>query len=197
MRFIYVVLAALLMCLPAGAQGQTRSGTKKPAKSSQPNPFLEKVWYGVGPNIGFGAFNGNSTFGLGLSGQAGYMFDDMFSIGPRFNVFYTSAKYVGFKSLNLFDTELGGFLRAKVWRGLFLQGDLSNSWTQVPGNPQTNNTISKYSYQRFNQWVGAGWNSGAGQVGTELSYHYNFAVANDLFAFEAPWEFRFMITWKF
>ncbi len=176
---------------------RAQSLQQKAVTTEQAAPFWDNVWWGIGPNIGFSSNNQSSTFGIGVFGQAGYKFTPMISFGPRMSFFYNSVKYVGYKNLNLFNVELGGFLRAKVWRSIFLQGDLSNTWKEQPGEPTSNNTISKYKTQRFNQWVGGGWNGGNGKIGTEISYHYNIAIANDLDAYEAPWEFRFMITWKF
>jgi len=188
----------LLLFLPAAAWSQHPTAKKGDKKTDAPeNNIWEQCWWGVGPNIGFSSVNGASSFGLGVSGQLGYKFTPALSVGPRINFFYSSVKYSGFKNLNLFDTEAGAFLRGKVWRGIFLQGDLSNSWTQVPGEALPDRTISKISYQRFNQWIGGGWNTGNGQVGSEISYHYNLAVASDINAIEQPWELRFMITWRF
>lgn len=169
------------------------------AKKENKVTLKEKLWYGGSIGLGFGSFNGQSSFGFGLAPMVGYKFWGPFSAGPRLSVFLNSQKYQGYKSVTLFNTELGLFLRAKVFRGFFLQGELSNEWVQEPDQPQPNNTISKRKFTRNNQYLGAGYNfgGGPGTGGSEIGIFYNLAIANDIYAYEQPWDYRFGFTWNF
>lgn len=160
--------------------------------------FGSRLWYGGGLSVGFSAFNNQSAFGIGVAPMVGYKFWGPLSAGPRVAVFFTSQKYPGAKAVGLFDLEAGAFLRCKVYKGFFLQGELSNSWEQEPYE-QIGNRITKRTYQRFNQYLGAGYNfgNGAGGPGSEISIHYNFAVANDLNAYQQPLDYRFTLTYGF
>jgi hypothetical protein len=193
-KSISMILFAGLLLSATGLSAQYRSSKKE--KEQEKSSFKSKLWYGVGANIGFGAFNGNSSFGIGLAPMVGYKFFGPFSIGPRAAVFFTSQKFRGSKAIGLFDTELGVFLRAKVFRGFFVQGELSNSWEQEPALDANNNLI-KSTFQRGNQYLGAGYNWGNGGGGTEISVLYNFALANDLFTSRQPIDYRFAVTWRF
>jgi hypothetical protein len=193
-RFLFSLLLAGMLFQQASAQTVISSSSRN--KKKEASPFASKLWYGAGLNIGFGSFNGSSQFGFGISPMVGYKIIEQISAGPRLSVFYTSTKLPGYKNLNLFDTELGIFLRGKVFRGFFLQGEVSNEWVQQPGD-FVGNTISKDRFQRFNQYVGLGYNWGDGGWGSEISAFYNVAVANDIAGFENPWDYRFTITYRF
>jgi hypothetical protein len=184
------LLTGLVLALAAPVAAQKRSSKKEDP------PFASKLWYGAGVNIGFGSFNGQSQFGLGLSPMVGYKILEPISIGPRVAIFYTSTKFQGYKNLNLFDTEVGAFLRGRIFRGFFLQGELSNEWVQE-ADDIIGQEITKITYQRFNQYIGAGYNFGDGNWGSELGIFYNLAIANDINSFQQPWDYRFAITYRF
>ncbi len=154
--------------------------------------FSSKLWYGGGVNIGFSGSNGYSTFNFGLSPMVGYKITKKLSVGPRlaYDLFYLKVVGSGNIALNSFD--LGAFMRFRVFRGLFLQGELSNQWYQET------DLVSKYSNQRFNQRLGAGYSFGEpGGVSSEISVLFNFKVANDLYTYQNPFEYRFGFTWFF
>lgn len=166
---------------------------EKPEKRG-PTPLRAKLWYGGGVQLGLSSFNGNSVFSFGLSPMVGYKIVEAISIGPRVEMLYSSIKVPGYKALGLFDIDAGIFVRAKVFRGLFFQGELSNAWLQQP----TGNGNEKITNTRFNQRLGAGWNFGSGQGGgSEIGIFYNFAVANDIYSYENPLSYRFGFTWNF
>ncbi|MCC6413678.1 MAG: hypothetical protein IT270_18630 [Saprospiraceae bacterium] len=160
--------------------------------------FKSHLWYGGGVSLGFGASNGGSSFGFGLSPMVGYKIIEQISVGPRLNVYFSSYKEQGYETLNLFNTELGAFLRGRVFRGLFIQGEISNEWGQEPyyaAPPK----YEKVGYQRFNQYLGGGYNfgNGMGGFGSEIGIFYNFAVGSDINSYENPWDYRFVFTWRF
>lgn len=153
-----------------------------------------KLWYGGGVNIGFGGYNGFSSFNFGISPMVGYKLIGQLSAGPRIAYDFTSLKQRGYKSLSLNSFDAGIFVRYRVFRGLFLQGELSNQWFQ----DLDYFSGEKYNDQRVNQRLGAGWNFGEpGGGGSEISVLYNFKVANDINTYLNPIEYRFGFTWKF
>jgi len=170
-----------------------REDPRKTVKD-EPKDFKSRLWYGGGVNIGFGGFNGFSSFNFGLSPMVGYKIIGPLSVGPRIAYDFTSLKQRGFKSLNLHSFDAGVFVRCRAFMGLFFQAELSNQWYQ----DLDDFTGEKYNDRRVNQRLGAGWNFGQpGGTGSEISVLYNFKVANDLNTFLNPIEYRFGFTWKF
>ncbi len=199
------LLLLLLFCLlfasqNAQAQFRVTDSSKKEKKGKkEETPFLDRLWYGGGVNIGFSGFNGSSAFGFGVSPMVGYKFNNWLSAGPRLSIFFTSQKIQGYKAINLFNTEAGVFVRARVFKGFFLQGEVGNQWVQEPYELLPNNTISKITIQRFAQYIGAGYNfsNGEGGPGSEIGIFHNFAIANDINAYQSPWDYRFAFTFRF
>jgi hypothetical protein len=190
-------LTALLFLLLV-QQGFTQRNPDLPKEDEKEHvPFKDRLWYGGNVSLGFSSFNGQSNFGFGLAPMVGYKFLGFLSAGPRVSVFLNSVKVSGYKAATLFNTEAGVFLRAKVFRGFFIQGELSNEWLQQPYIDNTT-TIKKLKYTRGNQYLGAGYNFGNGEGGgSEIGIFYNFAVANDIESIEQPWDYRFGFTWNF
>ena len=163
-------------------------------KKEEPKDFVSRLWYGGGVNIGFGGFNGFTSFNFGISPMVGYKIVGPLSVGPRFAYDFTSLKQRGVRSEVLNSFDLGAFVRCRVFRGLFVQGELSNQWFQ----DFDNFTGDKFNDDRVNQRVGAGWNFGEpGGAGSEISILYNFRLANDINAWQNPMDYRFGFTWKF
>lgn len=168
--------------------------TEQPVEERRPNTLQSRLWYGGGVQLGFSGYNGISVFSFGISPMVGYKIIDQVSVGPRVEITYASLKQSGFKAIGLFDVDAGVFIRGKVYRGFFLQGELSNEWVQqaIAGSND------KISVQRFNQRIGAGWNFGNGQGGgSEIGVFYNFAIASDINSYENPLGYRFGFTWNF
>ncbi len=183
------------------AQSDRNEREKHPEHSErsakEPSKFASRLWYGGSVSLGFGGFNGSSQFGFGISPMVGYKIYGPFSAGPRVSLFYTSYKERGFKALNVFDKEAGIFLRAKVFRGFFLQGELAHEWGNDIYQDFSTGALFKVPNEFDNQRLGAGYNFGDGQVGTELGIFYNLAAANDITNNRDIWEYRFGFTWKF
>ncbi len=196
-----VVLLLLVTQQGFAQRNPDKKAAEEAAKKEARMSLKEKIWFGGSLNLGFQSFGGQSTFGFGVAPMVGYKFWGPFSAGPRLSVFYTSVKFQGFKSLSLFNTELGIFLRAKIFRGFFLQGELANEWIQEPDTnaPIVDNKISKRRFTRGNQYIGAGYNfgGGPGTGGSEIGIFYNLAVGNDLYTTEQPWDYRFGFTYNF
>lgn len=160
-----------------------------------PEGIQSKIWFGGGVNIGFGGFNGYSSFNFGISPMIGYKIIGPLSAGPRLAYDFNSLKQRGYKSINLNSFDLGLFARCRVFRGLFVQGEISNEWYQ---DIDYATPIKKYNDTRTNQRIGAGWNFGQpGGTGSEISILYNFKIANDINTYRNPIEYRFGFTWRF
>ncbi len=193
---------AFLILLSQGALAQRRDRERERPREREepreaveegPKDFKSRLWYGGGVNIGFGGFNGFSSFNFGLSPMVGYKIIGPLSAGPRLAYDFTSLKQRGYKSLNLHSFDAGVFVRCRAFMGLFFQAELSNQWYQG-----LNDFNEKFNDQRVNQRLGAGWNFGQpGGTGSEISVLYNFKVANDLNTYLNPIEYRFGFTWKF
>jgi hypothetical protein len=192
---LLVLLGLMLVSQGAFAQRVQKPGEKKTEHSEkEPSALKSKLWYGGGVQLGFNSFYGSNVFSFGLSPMVGYKIIEQISVGPRVEMTYASVKQSGFKAVSLFDIDAGVFVRVKVFRGLFLQGELSNEWYQEA----LTGSADKYKSQRFNQRLGAGWNFGNGQGGgSEIGVFYNFAIANDVNAYENPLGYRFGFTWNF
>ena len=170
-----------------------RNRDRKEEKEA-PKGLASKLWYGGGINIGFGGFNGFSSFNFGLSPMIGYKIVGPLSAGPRVAYDFNSLKQRGYKSIILNSFDVGAFVRCRVFRGLFVQGELSNEWFQ----DLDYNSGEKFNDTRANQRIGAGWNFGEpGGTGTEITVLYNFKVANDIDTYRNPIEYRFGLTWRF
>ncbi|MEZ4919668.1 MAG: hypothetical protein R2792_11260 [Saprospiraceae bacterium] len=190
MKKIAYFLLLIGLCLSiTPAQAQTNRNPE--------GDFKSNLWYGFGVGIGFSGFNGSSQFGFGVSPMVGYKFLGPLSIGPRASVFYSATKVQGYQTLHTVDTELGAFLRGRVYRGFFLQGEVSTEWLQEPDD-FSGNKITKRTYQRGNQLIGAGYNFGSGgDWSSEISILYNVAAANDIYSNQNPWDYRFSFTYRF
>lgn len=182
------------MAATTDAQAQSRSKQKEDEQT-----FKSRLWYGLGFGLGLNRFNNANVFGLGISPAVGYKIFEPLSIGPRLSPTFTSYKEGGFKAVGLWDVELGLFLRGRLYRGFFVQGEVSNQWREQPvGYDFANRRIIKAGAQRVNQYLGVGYNFGYGQpMGYEIGAFYNFTIANDINAFENPLQYRMNITWRF
>lgn len=195
---LLVLLAGCLTDLSAQSRSKKKKKKKKKEDTEERAPLKDHLWYGGTGQLGFNSFNGGSVFSIGVAPMVGYKIIEQVSIGPKFSVLFNSFKAQGYKSAGLFDLEAGGFVRARVFRGFFLQGELSNEWQQFPifGIPPK---IDKFTQERVNQRAGVGYNWGTGEGGwsSEIGVMYNFAVGNDPNSFQNPFELRFGFTYNF
>lgn len=210
MKHLFISLLCAAILLPAASlSGQTSlaysnvgTGFTVPKDKKKDSAFKDKLWYGGGFNLGFSGgtdvFGRSfSVFGLGLSPMVGYKIIGPLSAGPRLSVFYSSQKYAGIGTFNLFDVELSLFARVRVFRGLFIQGEvgtLSDQYVYLDSFGYGKGTRTRPS-----QYLGVGYNfsNGAGGIGQEIAVMYDFYVGGDINAFENPWQFRFAFTYGF
>jgi hypothetical protein len=193
---IVLCLTLLFFTIPFALEAQrVRKEGEVEKEEKAPASFKSKLWYGGGIQLGFQSYLGYNVFGFGVSPMVGYKLTNHISAGPRVELNFTSIKQPGSKAESLFETDAGVFARVRIFRGLFLQGELSNQWY----SDLDLYTGEKYSATRFNQRLGAGWNFGNGMGGgaSEIGVFYNFAIANELNTYENPLAYRFGFTWNF
>lgn len=202
LRFLFPLLATLTLLFSSlAASGQaplaysaTSAGFSVPKKKKGDSKFTDRLWYGGGLTLGFSGGGGASLFAFGISPMVGYKVVGPLSVGPRLSLLYTSYKIVGVQTFNLLDVELSLFARVKVFKGLFIQGELGTISDQdVDFNNQ------KFTRTRAAQYLGVGYNfsNGAGGVGQEIAIMYDFYIGNDINAFEQPWQYRIAFTYGF
>jgi hypothetical protein len=187
-----LVLGALLgFSLDLAAQSRNKKKKSKKEEFS----IRDRLWYGLGPQFGF------QPFSLGLSPMVGFKVIERISIGPKASLLWIPYKLQGFRTLNLLDTELGGFVRVRAFRGLFLQGEIAQAWTQFPDNPTPANPteLTRRVVSQSNPVIGLGWNfsNGEGGFSQEIGIYYNFRIANDLNSIQPPVSYRFAFTLGF
>ena len=180
-----LISALLLFCGQAFAQKSHKKKKKEP-------DFVSNLWYGGGLLLGFNGINNASIFSLGVSPMVGYKITPAISVGPRVEFILSSYKQIGYQATSLYDFDAGLFARGKVFRGLFIQGEVSHEWYQDIDFSQ-----NKYTIQRFNQRIGGGWNWSNGRAGSEIGIFYNLAIANDFNSYQNPLSYRFGFTWNF
>ncbi|MBK8967642.1 MAG: hypothetical protein R3D58_07875 [Saprospiraceae bacterium] len=168
-------------------------------KDKDSGSFKDRLWYGGGLTLGFSGGSGYSLFAFGLSPMVGYKVVGPLSVGPRLSVLYTSQKFPGIQTFNLFDVELSVFARVKIYRGLFLQGELGSLSDQYIFQDNFNGQLGKGTRTRPAQYVGLGYNfsNGNGGVGQEIAIMYDFYVGNDINSYEQPWQYRLAFTYGF
>ncbi len=168
-------------------------------KDKDGGSFKDRLWYGGGLTLGFQGGSGYSLFAFGLSPMVGYKVVGPLSIGPRLSVLYTSQKFPGIQTFNLFDVELSVFARVKIYRGFFVQGELGSLSDQYVFQDNFNGQLGKGTRTRSAQYVGLGYNfsNGNGGFGQEIAVMYDFYVGNDINSYEQPWQYRIAFTYGF
>jgi hypothetical protein len=160
--------------------------------------FKDRLWYGGGLTLGFSGGSGYSLFAFGISPMVGYKIAGPLSAGPRIAILYTSQKYPGIQTFNMFDVELSLFARVRIFKGLFAQGELGTLSDQYIFQDNLGQ-LGKGTRTRPAQYVGLGYNfsNGNGGVGQEIAIMYDFYIGNDINAFEQPWQYRLAFTYGF
>ncbi|MCC7246758.1 MAG: hypothetical protein IT269_13825 [Saprospiraceae bacterium] len=198
MRFYKFGFLMLLLFAAVSLSAQSRRTPHSREEEPAENPLNQRLWYGGGFQLGFSGFNGGNVFSFGLSPMVGYKVFPKISVGPRVSAVINSIKIPGFKATGLWDIDAGAFVRGRVFQGLFLQGELSNQWyQQTTGYGVPGGKLDKYSLQRSNTRIGAGWNNSQGGWSSEIAVFYNLQVANDVNTYLNPCEYRFGITYRY
>lgn len=201
-------LAILMLCATmAMAQSKSSKSKKKPSASDKKNARKEvkaadesfwttKMWYGADinyPTLAPGFFN------MGLSPRIAYKLTNKISAGIVLKTDYTYYRNIDpsiSKKFESFDYGGGFFARARIFRGLFAQGEYERSVFHFPTAFDYN--LNKYVIEKTSQpyaYLGLGWSSGFGKWQTQIGINRN-VLYNDN-SIRGLWDFKFGITYNF
>ncbi len=173
----------------------------KKSKKPEVHFWKEKMWYGGGFNLGFSSnfYNGlqSNVFGIGISPMMAYKATNWFSIGPRFSLDFTTAKFNdGFQTYryNSVDYGLGLFARMKFLENFFVHLEYSQLNETYTSGVIINGNLEKYREWRDILLAGLGYSSG-GIWAYEIYINYDFL--EDPESFRVPILYRAGITYNF
>lgn len=158
--------------------------------------FGRQLWYGGGVNLGFSGNNGFSQFIFGLSPMVGYKFTDDLSVGPRVSLLYSYFKARTFNgtvdSAQPLSWAVGVFARYKLLPSIFahVEYELEDEAFVI-----VTDKLEVLRQNRSNAYVGAGYNSGDGLWGYEISVLFNLLEDNS--STNVPFIIRAGITYNF
>lgn len=202
--FILVLLAILASVQDGQAQRKRRSSDVD-EYFDESGSWRGRIWYGLGFDLPSftGNGSGNTQFTVGLAPMVGVKIlegNDNLSVGPRVSLTYWYLKLFDFSANDFVASQalsytISGFARYKIIPQLFVHTELEYENRVVnldfsnPGNPEA------IRQTRQNFYVGAGYQSGAGVWGYELSGLYNVnEPSNSPFT---PFNFRVAVNYNF
>lgn len=160
--------------------------------------FTDRLWYGGGINLGISGGQGSSAFGLGLSPMVGYKIAGPLSVGPRVSVMYTHLRAtVGpnrVESANVVTWGAGVFARVKVLPNIFGHVEYEIA-EEAFRDILAFNTLEVIRVRNGNTYIGAGYNTGRGAWGSDITVLYNLTLADD--DPRSPFSIRFGFTYNF
>lgn len=191
-----MIITLILVTVGTLADAQSR---RRPSEGPE---FGDKVWFGVNLNdLRFG----NNTFSFGLTPMAAVEVAPDFSLGAMLKFDYYFEKYrffsgggIKFESL---DFGPAVFARADILEQFFAQVEYERANLERPqvdnaGNwivDQSTNKVLTQRYQQNYVYVGAGYQSGRGNLKTTISIHYN--ILDDFDSVRFPWDYRVGVRW--
>lgn len=209
-RISLLLLIALFM-MPDDADAQRRrkkKKKKKKAKTEQKSErsganFQDKLWYGAGGTLNFGANQLGNEFTIGLSPMVGYKITPWFSAGPRLEGTIATGRYDdgrgGVVKLNAFDYGAGVFTRVKSPFGIYghLEYFVRSDEFYDNGAPDANNKLPTSRESINAAYIGLGYNSqnGFSKWGYEIQLNYNLLAPED--TINLPIDLRFGLTYNF
>ncbi len=188
---ILLVIFIAVFCSLNLVSGQS----KKSKKTKEEKEWVNNLWYGGGINLGFNADNYSSYFVFGISPLAGYRLNSFISVGPRFSLDWTIAKFnTGFNVLkyNSLDYGLGIFTRFKFLENFFAHleySQLNETIGYIDGN-----MLRKERQWRDIALLGLGYNSNS-PFAYEIYINYNFL--EDENSIRVPIIYRAGFTYNF
>ncbi len=223
MKITTLLIACMLLIGIGEAEAQYGKKKKKKKKSDdseyfdESGSFAHKIWYGGGFTLGFSGNSNTSVFNIGISPMVGYKISEMFSIGPRAILSYTTLKVSQndprdlsiarvFRG-NLVSYGGGVFARLKPFQSIFFhtEFELLNEpflyadeiYPFLYSVKETGNKLNTIRQTSNNYYIGAGYHSGggAGGIGYEVLLLYNILEPED--SVNLPIDLRFGFTWNF
>ncbi|MBP6185924.1 MAG: hypothetical protein KA479_13355 [Saprospiraceae bacterium] len=191
----------VVMLLLAGAD----AAMAQPRERPMPKTLKDNLWYGGSFGLGLAGSQGFTQFNLGIFPMVGYKIIPWFSVGPRLGFdynYYKGTSVLGKPaSTNVFSFYGGAFMRAKIYWGVFAQGEYGVDLGKFPEvdqfgrlNVDVNNKVIKRQVTRESGLVGLGYNSG-GKFASEILLLYNLLEPDD--SQFSPWNYRLGFTYNF
>ncbi len=201
-KFVFVIFSLWLLTfafvINADAQNMK---VKKNSKSSKKveKKFSDRLWYGGSLILNYYGQSNYTVFSLGVTPMVGVKLFDEFSIGPRAGFRLDNYRLnTGSKvdKLPLFEFSEGVFARYKFFNVVFAHAEFNFTQFQYV-SPYLSPTgeLQKLNAKTQNAYLGLGYNSGMGQIGTEIYVLYNFLEDKNSVA--QPFDIRFGVTYKF
>ena len=221
---LLVIFSILMIGFSQDADAQRKKKKKKSDVDEyfdDRGGFVDRLWYGGGFNLGGGGTGNFTSFQFGLSPMVGYKITNFLSVGPRISLDFNYLKgntitLAGVQANQAIDggrqaswiTSLSGgvFARAKFTEMLFVHGEFGYQNSKFASSAQVGNQLFlvydestdklvTINDNRNTTLLGLGYNSGAGHIGYEILFLYDFNVAVDDDAL--PFDFRVGFTYKF
>lgn len=190
MKRLSFLLALIFVCSINDAFGQ------RVRENQEESEVESKLWYGA--TIASPSFF-NGTFLMAIEPMIGYKIDPKgnFSVGPKVSLEYISLSRTispNFERISSFNYGVGGFARAKIYRGYFALVEYEKINAELT---TVNNNIVLLDSRRWidNYFVGAGINGSAGGWSGEVSIVVNLNTENSIAG--GSFEYRLGITRDF
>ena len=152
-----------------------------------------RFWFGGGIGLGFNGGNNTSQFQFALSPMVGYKLSPKFSVGPRVELEYSHIRFATGPSssdkFNLFNYGVGAFARYKIFNPFFIHAEYQ---LESRSNPVGGGETVRRSRDNF--FVGAGYSSGGGLIGYEISILWNLLEDGSV---DLPLDYRIAFTYNF
>ncbi len=190
------------------AQYRGKKKKKKKTTSDRKSDYFDesggdiknKLWYGADVNLNFGAFNGQSSFTIGLSPMVGYKITDNFSLGPRLSVLNTNFKInqgPGVEDISLNSLDIGGgiFARHKILQNYFIHTEYEIVSEEFPTGVIMNNRAETERFANSHYYLGAGYGGSSGGIGFTTYALWDFS--QEFTSQNIPIIVRFGITYNF
>ena len=190
------------------AQSRSKKKKKKKTTTNRKSDYFDerggdikdRLWYGADVVLGFGSFNGQSTFTIGASPMVGYNITDGFSVGPKISLLYTTQKVAISANtdvtFNAFDVGGGIFARHKFLQNYFVHAEYEIISQTIPlGIDGTTNKVISNREAIDHYYLGLGYGGNAGGFGFTTYALWDFS--QEFTSQNIPLVVRFGFTYNF
>lgn len=212
----FLLIFSVIMCgISLDAQAQRKKKKKKDVDEyfDDKGNFTQRLWYGADisiqfPRTGFSvnsdSYTGNLIF-IGISPMAGFKVTDYFSVGPRIEFNYQTARFEKFPSGSSLPNELkskatnvgvGVFGRLKILQTYFIHLEYQRLGESIATGVDfdTNELINERVWDDH-YYAGAGYSSSFGAIGFQASLLWDFS--QEFSANNIPIVYRAGLNYKF
>lgn len=211
-----LLIFSVIMCgVSLDAQAQRKKKKKKAVDEyfDDKGSFTQRLWYGAdislqfprtGLSAGATTYTGNLFF-LGFSPMAGYKITDYFSVGPRIEFNYQTARLQNATPGSTLPADLksnstnfgvGVFGRLKILQAYFIHLEYQRLGEAIPFDIDQNNKLVFEREWDDHYYAGAGYTTNFGLLGFQANFLWDFSrkfTAED----GAPIVYRAGLNYKF